>query len=228
MADAGQLVFDIAPPPSYAGEDYVVGPCNAQAHQLATSLAWPTPVGLILAPCGAGKTHLATLFAQRFSAVHWFAGAVPQLTHSGGAIIIDGLETWVGAQRSEQDEDALFHTLEVARANAWVVLVTCQGAPETLGIRRPDTVSRLRAGERASVEAPDDALFTAIAIKLFTDRHLMVDPSIAEYLLQRMERSYANLAKLVRVIDERSLAAGRRITKSLARDVLDAYELSQN
>jgi chromosomal replication initiation ATPase DnaA len=71
-------------------------------------------------------------------------------------------------------------------------------------------------------------LFQAIAIKLFTDRQLMVDPAIADYLLQRMERSYANLSKLIALIDERSLAAGRSITKPLAREVLAAYELSQS
>jgi chromosomal replication initiation ATPase DnaA len=223
MAAAGQLVFDITPPPSFAAEDYVVGAANAQADGLAGALAWPTPVGVLIGEAGSGKTHLAHLFAHRFDETRWFGGALPDTHDAYGALVIDGLERWIG-----KDEDSLFHALEAARSAHVPVLVTSRRAPESLGLKRPDTVSRLRAGARASIGQPDDALFLAIAIKLFTDRQLMVDPAVADYLLQRMERSYANLSKLIALIDERSLAAGRSITKPLARDVLAAYELSQN
>lgn len=223
MAEQAQLVFDIAPPPSYAREDYMAGAGNEDALTLATTLSWPTPVGVVSGEPGSGKTHLAHVMASRFSAVAWFDGTVPDISQTGGAIIMDGLERFLNG-----DQDAIFHTLETARANQWVVFVTLQQPPETLGIKRPDTLSRLRAGERAKIELPDDSLFRAIAVKLFTDRNLMVDPAIADYLLQRMERSYANLTRLVALIDERSLAAGRSITKPFAREVLAAYELSQS
>jgi chromosomal replication initiation ATPase DnaA len=223
MATAGQLVLDIAPPPSYAVEDYVPGTANAEARALISELAWPKPVGVLIGELGSGKSHLAHLFAEHSEAVHWFDGALPDSLDGQRAVIIDSLERWTG-----QSEDILFHTLEAARAAQLPVLVTSREAPENLRLERPDTVSRLRAGSRATIGQADDTLFLAIAIKLFTDRQLMVDPAIADYLLQRMERSYANLSKLIALIDERSLAAGRSITKPLARDVLAAYELSQN
>ncbi|MEQ8656025.1 MAG: hypothetical protein RIC24_01790 [Hyphomicrobiales bacterium] len=228
MASADQLVLDIVPPPSFAGEDYVPGQANAEARALTSELAWPKPVGVLLGEAGSGKTHLAYLFAERFDNAHWFEGTVPVDFDGQAAVIIDGLERWTGEQNNGHDEDVLFHTLEAARAAQAPVLVTSREAPENLGLKRPDTVSRLRAGSRAAIDQADDALFLAIAVKLFTDRQLMVDPAIADYLLQRMERSYANLSKLIALIDERSLAAERSITKPLARDVLAAYELSQN
>lgn len=223
MASADQLVLDIVPAPSFAVEDYVPGEANAEARALASELAWPTPIGVLLGEAGSGKSHLAHIFAERFKAVHWFDGTLPDSLGGQSAVIIDSLGRWTG-----QSEDALFHTLEAARAAQMPVLVTSREAPENLGLKRPDTVSRLRAGSRATIDQADDALFLAIAVKLFTDRQLMIDPAIADYLLQRMERSYANLSKLIALIDERSLAAGRSITKPLARDVLAAYELSQN
>jgi len=223
MASADQLVLDIVPAPSFASEDYVPGEANAKARALASELAWPTPIGVLLGEAGSGKSHLAHIFADHFEAVHWFDGTMPDSLGGQNAVIIDGLE-----RRTGQSEDTLFHMLEAARAAQMPVLVTSREAPENLGLKRPDTVSRLRAGSRATIDQADDALFLAIAIKLFTDRQLMVDPAIADYLLQRMERSYANLSKLIALIDERSLAAGRSITKPLARDVLAAYELSQN
>jgi chromosomal replication initiation ATPase DnaA len=164
------------------------------------------------------------LYAAQLDNPLWFEPQddAPGLSACDG-LILDGLERWVGG-----DEDLLFHALEAARSAQVPVLATSRKTPENLRLQRPDTVSRLRAGLRAQIALPDDALFTAIAVKLFTDRQLMVAPSIADYLLARMERSYTNLTRLIALIDERSLAAGRSITKPLAGDVLQAYELSQS
>ncbi|GAB5511499.1 MAG: DnaA regulatory inactivator HdaA [Hyphomicrobiales bacterium] len=222
MKPADQLVLDIVSPPSWAVEDYIPGPANSDARQLCEALKWPTPVGVLIGDAGSGKTHLAHLCAARFNAPFWLD---PQeealLPAASDLLVIDGLERWIGI-----DEDRLFHALEAARAAQVPVLSCSRSAPENIGLNRPDTVSRLRSGLRAEITLPDDALFKAIAIKLFTDRQLLVAPNIAEYLLARMERSYTNLARLIALIDERSLAAGRSITKPLAGEVLQAYELS--
>lgn len=224
MTRADQLVLDIVPPPSWAVEDYVPGEANQDARQLCQALNWPTPIGVLIGDAGSGKTHLAHLCAARFSNPLWLdpSQATPDLSASD-ILILDGLEPWLG-----DEEDQLFHSLEAARSAQLPVLATSRKAPENLGLERPDTVSRLRAGLRAQIALPDDALFTAIAVKLFSDRQLLVAPSIAQYLLERMERSYANLSRLIALIDERSLAAGRSITKPLAGEVLQAYELSQS
>ena len=221
---AGQLVFDMAPAPSYAVEDFVPGDANAEARLLASELAWPTPVGVIIGEAGSGKTHLARIAATELGPAQWLApdgGNPPVLPAGTRLVIFDGLERWVGPH-----EDSAFHALEAARAAQVPVLVTASEPPEQIGLARPDTLSRLRAGVRAVIAPPDDRLFTAIAVKLFTDRQLMVAPDIALYLLQRMERSYANLARLIALIDQQSLARGRSITKALARDVLAAYDVS--
>lgn len=224
MAGADQLVFDITPPPSWAVEDYVPGPANQDARRLCETLQWPTSIGVLIGEAGSGKTHLSHLCAERFSNPLWLRPLQEEhFSPAGDLLVLDGLESWVGP-----DEDLLFHALESARAVQIPVLATATAAPENLGLKRPDTLSRLRAGLRAEIGLPDDALFTAIAIKLFTDRQLLVAPAIADYLLARMERSYANLTQLIALIDERSLAAGRSITKPLAGQVLEAYELSQS
>ncbi|MBV6657885.1 MAG: hypothetical protein KI785_08970 [Devosiaceae bacterium] len=220
-----QLILNIAPAPSYATEDFISGAANAEARLLASDLACPTPIGLIVGDAGSGKTHLAHIAAQELGPAAWLEPGVQTGFSLGGdaarVLVIDGLERWVGAH-----EDDVFHALEAARAAQVPTFVTAQSPPENLGLGRPDIISRLRAGARAHIAAPDDDLFTAIAVKLFTDRQLMVEQDIALYLLQRMERSYANLARLIALIDERSLAKGRSITKALAREVLDAFDLS--
>lgn len=116
MSNAGQLVLDIVPPPSFAAEDFIVGIANENARGLIDTLAWPTPV-VLTGETGSGKTHLAHLFADRFADPHWFDGASPLGLTAESAVLIDGLETWTSKPASEWNEDALFHTLEAARCS---------------------------------------------------------------------------------------------------------------
>ncbi|MEM1286775.1 MAG: DnaA/Hda family protein [Pseudomonadota bacterium] len=222
ITDPDQLPLDIPVEPSFAEEDFVKADANLEARTLIQSLAWPTPIGLIVGEKGAGKTHLAHIAAASARNAAWVGVGepLPPSPPSGryDLVILDGMERWL-----PENEDAFFHVLEAAKTNQIPVLVTTERAPENLGLKRPDIASRLRAGIRAEITRPDDTLFTAITFKLFTDRQLLVDPSICAYLLDRIERSYANLSQLIAQIDSQALAKGRAITKPLAREVLDGY-----
>ena len=226
VADQRQLAFDMPSSPSYATEDFVTSEGNKTARDLAVQLAWPIPVGLVVGERAAGKSHLAHMMADRFEHAVWLKqgvlGGLSDLD-ARSILIIDGLETFMG-----DGGDAVFHALEAARAAQAPVFVTSREPPEALAFRKPDALSRLRAGRRAEIQPPDDALLAAIAVKLFTDRQLLVEADIAHYLLGRVERSYGQLADLTAQIDKRALEAGRSITKPLAGQVLADFEAGQD
>ena len=73
----------------------------------------------------------------------------------------------------------------------------------------------------ASIDAPDDALLSAVLVKLFADRQLMPPPDLIPYLLKRMDRSFAAANHIVAQLDRESLARKRPITRALAALVLD-------
>jgi len=58
-------------------------------------------------------------------------------------------------------------------------------------------------------------------VKQFNDRQLIVDPEVVLYLIRRIERSFASVRRIVEALDRTSLEEGRRITRMLARRVLD-------
>src|SRR3546814_17028482 len=61
----------------------------------------------------------------------------------------------------------------------------------------------------------------AIIAKLFDDRQLRVAQEVIDYLLPRMERSFAAARAMVAALDEESLAGKRPVTVALARGVLN-------
>jgi len=222
---AAQLTFPWPMPDSFAEEDFLVGAANQQAWDMLERWpAWPEPVLRLSGPAGVGKTHLASIFARRVGAV-WLPDAtmrvqdgVTPAVHgdfdSCRPIVIDSCDAAL------VDEHALFHLLNRVRAEGGAALLVSRGAPQHWGLKTPDLVSRLRLCPVVGVDAPDDALFRAILVKLFHDRQLAIDVSVVDYLARRLDRSVLLARDLVARIDARALSLGRRVTRALAADVL--------
>jgi chromosomal replication initiation ATPase DnaA len=223
MRDSGpkQLAFDLPLDPRFGREDFLVSPSNEQAYGLIESWPdWPDTILVLRGPRGSGKSHLASIWATTarawtIDAFEVTADRVPHLVSNGALVIED-------ADRSERDEAALFHLLNLARERRASVLLTCETPPERWGLRTPDLLSRLRLAPGVELEAPDDALLKAVLVKLFVDRQLVVDTTVVDYIALRIERSLSRAAEIVAALDKEALSRGRRISRPIAAAVLEA------
>jgi chromosomal replication initiation ATPase DnaA len=80
----------------------------------------------------------------------------------------------------------------------------------------------MQATPIAHLDAPDDALLSAVLVKLFADRQVAVPANLIPYLVSRMPRSIGAARALVAALDARALALGRPITRALAGEILGA------
>lgn len=214
-----QLVFDLPVDSRHGVEDFLVGPSNEAAYALVESWPrWPDAWLRLVGPEGAGKTHLAAIWAK---AAHAWTVPAAQVTQanvphlvSGGALVVENCDA------GPRDEPALFHLMNAIKAKGGFLLLTARTAPEFWGVEVPDLLSRLRLAPQATIEAPDDALLRALLVKLFIDRQLVVDTGVIETLVQRMERSFAAARQVVDALDRLSLERGRRVTRPLVQEVL--------
>lgn len=216
-----QLAFDLPLDPRYGREDFLVSPSNEQAYAMVESWPdWPDTILLLSGPRGSGKSHLASIWATNAKAwtIDAFEVTMDKVPHlvSNGALVIEDLD------RAERDEPALFHLLNLARERRAFVLVTGVGEPDRWRLRTPDLLSRLRLALCVALDAPDDALLKAVLVKLFVDRQLVVDTSVVDYIALRIERSLAKAAEVVTALDREALSRGRRISRPIAAEVLEA------
>lgn len=215
-----QLAFELPLDPRYGREDFLVGPANEAAYGLIEAWPdWPDTVFLLTGPAGSGKSHLASIWATRahawtVAAAKVTADAVPHLV-SNGALVIEDVDRAEG-----RDEAALFHLLNLAREHKAAILLTAARPVEALGLATPDLRSRLRLAPGATILPPDEALLRAVIVKLFVDRQLVVDLSVVEALVLRIDRSLALAREVVAELDRDALGRGRRITRPLALAVL--------
>ena len=217
-----QLAFDLPARQAYRREDFFVSPANAMALAAIDGWqGWPGGKMLLIGPRGSGKTHLARLWAQEtgaacLPATDLATADLPALS-ALGAVAIEDAETAAG---HPQAEAAFFHLHNLVTQSGHL-LVTATTPPRDWGLTLPDLASRLQAAPLTRIEAPDDALLSAVLIKLFADRQITVPPTLIPFLVQRMERSIDAARDLVTRLDAHALAAGRPVTRQLAADLLD-------
>ncbi len=220
--DMRQIPFDLALPPRFGLEDFLVAPANEGAITAVERWPeWPDNVMLLVGPEGAGKSHLGAIWAVRSDAERVTGAEIPgspPALFSRRNVLIDD------ADQLGQDEAPLFHRLNLLRASGRSALLTARTAPDNWGVRTADLLSRLRLAPIVRVEQPDEALVQAVLVKLFADRQLVVEAPLLTFLSRRMERSIAAARCLVAALDRASLAAGRRITRSTASEVLASLE----
>src|ERR1700674_3977277 len=166
-----QLALALEHSESFAREDFLEGPPNKAALARIESFPnWPDRIMALVGPQGAGKSHLAAIWAGQAGA-RFVAGraldvaSVPGVLATGAVVVED-------LAGGSFDERALFHLLNMAREEGAFVLLTARTAPASWPINVADLGSRLRSIPVVALSAPDDQLLRAVIVKLFADRQL--------------------------------------------------------
>lgn len=216
-----QLPLDLPNQPALRREDFLAAPGNAAALALIDAFPdWPSRVACLVGPEGAGKSHLAAIFAERSGALTLAASdlvreAVPAAL-ARDALVLEDLDPATFC------EPALFHLLNLAREQQAYLLMTARTPPSGFTLATADLASRLRAIPVFEIAPADDSLLAAVLVKLFADRQLAVDEATVQYLLLRIPRSVAGAQRIVEALDQAALAARRPVTRALAAQVLAA------
>ena len=217
-----QLSFDLPVREALGREDFFVSPANAPAvAMIETWPGWPGGKLVLTGAKGAGKTHLAHVWAARSGA------AIVSARDLAGADIAALATTPVAVEDCERIigeracETALFHLHNLALAEGQSLLFTALTPPNRWHLSLPDLASRMQGAALARIAPPDDALLAAVLMKLFADRQLAPTPATIPFLLRRIDRSFAAASAIVARLDAAALAQGRPVTPALARNVLD-------
>lgn len=217
---AEQFTFDLPLEQRFDRDSLLVGQANAAAVALLdTWPQWSSPYALLAGPTGSGKSHIAHAWKARADALVLSANAIDiDLLQSGRHVLIDDIGPGLF------DETQLFHLMNWVNQNGKTLLMTSTSWPGAWQVQTPDLLSRLRAATTVEIYEPDDLMLRSIFIKLFTDRQLLVDAGVADYLVLRVERSLRSAIEVVDALDRLSLSRQSRITKRLAGEVLEAFE----
>ena len=216
MSDQQQILDLTLPRRRALGrDDFLVSEANEAALRLIDGWrAWPNLQLALSGPEGAGKTHLAHVWmeatgAERIAAAALRDGDAVALA-SIGAVVVEDVDR-------DADQTALFHLMNIMRAEEKPLLMTMRRPPAKATFALKDLASRINGMTHIAIALPDQRLFRDLLIKQFRDRHLVIGDRVAEFLVRRLERSPKAAASAVAVLDSASRAEARAITIPLIK-----------
>ena len=217
-----QLALDLPARRALGREDFTVSPGAAPALALLDGWSeWPAGRAALTGPEGAGKTHLAHVWAEAVGAEVAPASRARALAEAiarGGGPAALALED--AAPEGAAAETALFHLLNAAAEARRPLLLTGRAPPARWPAALPDLASRLAATLVIDLPPPDDALLAALLAKHLADRQIAAPPALVPFLALRIERSAAAAQDAVARLDRAALERGRAVSVPLAREVL--------
>ncbi|MDG5487168.1 chromosomal replication initiator DnaA [Sphingomonas sp. BGYR3] len=180
------------------GSAFLVGEANADAvAQLDFWHGWPVQAALLVGPPRSGRTLFGRLFVNR----------------TGGRVIDDA---------EAQDERLIFHAWNDAQASGHPLLIIAGAVPPEWPVALPDLRSRLTATPVLRFQPPDDALLRAILIRGFDRAAMVPAPDVIDWLVRRIDRSYAVIDRIVTDLAATADRSGqRRITVPMVRAWID-------
>jgi DnaA-homolog protein len=179
---------------------------------------------------GSGKTHLLLAACAHAQSLGRRAAYLPLASLAGRVdaalggqentdlVCLDGLDAIAGHR---DDEVALFHFHNRARAGQARLIYSASAMPAALAFVLPDLVSRLEQNTRLALDPLDEAARREVLRQRAARRGLELDEPVLDYLFRHVGRDLATLTGLLDRLDRESLAAQRRITVPFLRGVLD-------
>ena len=213
-----QLPLDLQIRSTEQHGDFIISDCNSIAAQWIDR--WPDWVGQFCAlniagPEASGKSHLAAVWQAKSGAV--LLGDLGEDLAGIG----DALHFVIDLGRVSLGETGLFHLFNHTRDIGGSLLIISTQPVARMAWQLADLASRMRAVNLAMIDGPDDRLLHALLHKKFVERQLYAPENVIQYLVARMERSFAAARDVVVRMDRLSLANRSQITLSLARSVME-------
>lgn len=191
-----QIALPFQWPVADRDEDFLVSDANRLAFTHFTRWSmWPVMATLLTGPRKSGRSLLARIFVRK----------------TGGRLL-DRVE--------DRDEEELFHAWNDAQARRRPLVMIGDAPPPAWHIALPDLASRIAATPQLAIDQPDDNLIAALIVKLLADRGIAAPPELPEFLVPRIERSYAAIIQAVDVLDRDILANRKRMSLAAARHAL--------
>lgn len=220
MTEAIQIPLNFPVRPASGREDFLVSPANEEAVAWVDRWPdWPTGFLIIKGPLGCGKTHLAHVWQKQAAARiltprdldDCSIEDIAQMTLT--PLVMEDMGGKI-------NEDAFFHLFNMLVEKKQNLLMTTAKGVKKWKVALPDLKSRLSTVPVTKVKQPDDQLFAALIIKHFSDRQLAVEPDVVQYLVMRLERSFAEVRRFIALVDNEALAGRKKITKPFIRKLL--------
>ena len=213
MKSLNQLLLDFDYEQNFKDDDFYVGKSNFFSFELINK--WPKWEKNFLNISGekfSGKTHLTNIFLKKFNGIR----IESDLLNDENLRTIKPYQNIVLEDLSLNVNENLIYTLFniIDQDNKFLIVTSSEPISE-INFKLKDLKSRTKTCLLAKIENPDDELMFALILKNLSDRQIILDKKLIDYIIKRIDRSYGKIFEFIYKIDEISLKKKNQLTLRL-------------
>ena len=218
MKSLNQLLLDFDYEQNFTDDDFYVGKSNFYPFELINS--WPKWEKNFLNISGekfSGKTHLTNIFLKKFNGIRVESNSL----NNDSLKEIKPYQTIVLENLNSDVNERLVYTLFniIDQDNKFLIITSLKPLAE-IDFRLEDLKSRTKNCLLAQIENPDDELMFALILKNLSDRQIILDKKLIDFIIKRVERSYGKIFEFIYKIDKISLKKKKSIDFKIINEAL--------
>ena len=218
MRDLNQLLLNFEYKQNFKDEDFYVSSSNYYAFNLVSS--WPKWEKNFLNICGekySGKTHLTNIFIKKFKGIKIEASLFENKNLNEikiyENIILDNFEQNI-------DENLIYSLFNAIDQDNKYLIINSLNPINEMNFKLNDLKSRTKNCLVAKIDKPDDELMFALILKNFSDRQIVIDKKLINFIIKRVDRSYDKIFEFIYKIDQISLKKKKPIDFKFIKEAL--------
>ena len=218
MKDLNQqlLKFDLRQ--NYHNEDFYVNKSNFYAFSLIESWPkWEKNIVNIYGEKYSGKTHISNIFKKKNNGLKLqtseFNNKYLKEFKIYENIILDDFTENI-------DENLMYTLFNVADQDNKFILINSIKPINSMNFKLKDFISRAKNCLFAQIDKPDDELIFAILLKNFSDRQIVIEKKLIDFIIKHIDRSYGKIHEFIYKIDEISLKKKKSIDFKIIKEAL--------
>ena len=218
VGELDQLLLNFKETNNYQKDDFYVSKSNFFAYKLLDS--WPNWEKNIINIHGeryCGKSHLTEIFIKKNKGIIFDAKTF-QFTDQKELklyqnIIIDNFNDNI-------DEKSIFSLINFVDQNSKYLIINSTRPINKISFKLKDLISRSKNCLEAKINEPDDELIKVLIVKNLSDKQVIIDEKLINFVVKRIPRSYGKIFEFIYKIDEISLKKKKSIDQKIIKEVL--------
>ena len=218
-----QLIFKFPFKTRYFEQDFYVSKNNFSAYKLIESWPdWPGKWVNIFGLSGSGKTHLIRILEKKIKKVKVYDA---KNIDNESVAEVEEVDCFIIDNYKNNIEKNIFYSLlNQSKQLEKYILINSIEPLNLMKNNLPDLKSRIDSFIFIGIDLPTDDILKVIISKFFSDKQVVIDAKLIDYMIKNVERSYSRILELLKDIDELSLSSGKSININLIKKVLKNNE----
>ena len=218
MTDLNQLIIKFDYQNNFKDDDFYVSKSNKNTFEMLNN--WPNWEKNFLNITGdkySGKTHLINIFLKKFKGIKINAKVLNDEDLSKIKIHENVILENLSEKVNEKLVYSLFNIIDIDNK---FIIVTSNNPITDINFSLVDLKSRTKNFIIQKIEKPDDDLIFALILKNLSDRQILINEKLINFIIKRIDRSYSNIFNFIYKIDELSLKMRKPIDFKMIKEVL--------